>query len=616
MSEATRKEDFICAEEHDSASDTFEGEGTGCSFESLIDTDCFGSPALSTEESSWQVGDEAGSTSEVSEWEVYCQNCTEPRDGEICRRCGHDANLDACDFPSCTSPLLSMAVDGDRDVLLVYDDRMIHHSKGMGSPHPERPDRLRAVMSRLLSSGLAECCRQVPCREASVEELERVHARELIEQNRDLSLSAAHLEEGLSLSVGSDLYVNNHTYSCSLLAAGGSAEVAAAVASKEASAGAAIIRPPGHHAESGNSMGFCFFNNAAVAARAAQDNGAKRVLILDWDVHHGNGTQQIFDEDASVLFVSIHRHDRGGFYPGTGAALNVGQGIGEGYSVNIPWNCGGIGDADYIAAMEHVVLPIAREFCPDVTIVSAGFDAAEGDPLGGCKVTPNGYAHLTHLLMHMGPLVLLLEGGYNLKSTALCTEACLKVLLGEAPLPVPTPVLPSPMAWLGIREAIQVQQDYWSNLNDPLDIVRDWGHDPAEGLRWLGNGKSGCSSDSPTVSLSSIPRACSMLNYGQLQLRKCHKPGKSEWNWRLLHRSHESALQAVWRRRRKQLGRQGSLGSLEGSFASEASNKFSSCALDESPSASSSSFQGFTSRPRPNSVFRRMGSRPGRKLRL
>lgn len=228
----------------------------------------------------------------------------------ICMLCGHDARLDACDFPTSISSSISTATSSScSDVLLAYDDRMNFHSKGVGSPHPERPDRLRAVMSKLLASGLADCCKLISCREATVEELETVHTRELIEHNEELSSSACQLGEGQSICVTADLYVNQNTYLCSRLAAGGAAEVAGAVARKEVSAGAAIIRPPGHHAESGNSMGFCFFNNAAVAARSAQANGANRVMILDWDVHHGNGTHEIFDEDPSVLYVSIHRHD-------------------------------------------------------------------------------------------------------------------------------------------------------------------------------------------------------------------------------------------------------------------------------------------------------------------
>ncbi len=232
--------------------------------------------------------------------------------------------------------------------------------------------------------------------------------------------------------------------------------VAEAVARGEARQGVAVVRPPGHHAESNTAMGFCFFNNAAIAARAAQAAGAKKIIIFDWDVHHGNGTQHIFYDDKSVLYMSMHRHDmyvlwgalvathctrcvynrvssltimfvfsqytsctttsfsssphhphhiifinyhRGRFYPGTGSHTECGVQAGEGFTVNVPWLEGGMTDGDYLAAMQQVILPIAYEYGPDLMIVSAGFDAAVNDPIGGCFVTPQGFAHMTSLLM-------------------------------------------------------------------------------------------------------------------------------------------------------------------------------------------------------------------------
>ncbi|EIE24210.1 histone deacetylase, partial [Coccomyxa subellipsoidea C-169] len=197
--------------------------------------------------------------------------------------------------------------------------------------------------------------------------------------------------------------------------------------------GAAIVRPPGHHAESGMAMGFCYFNNAGLAARAAQAAGARRVLVLDWDVHHGNGTQHIFEHDPGVMYMSIHRYDGGHFYPGTGAVKEVGRGAGEGFTVNVPWPMGGMGNGDYMAAFSHVIIPIAHEYSPDLIIVSAGFDASAGDPIGGCRVTPEAYAHMTAMLGAVAPLAVLLEGGYNLTATAAGCEAVLRVLLGAKP---------------------------------------------------------------------------------------------------------------------------------------------------------------------------------------
>ncbi|GCB81496.1 hypothetical protein scyTo_0022519, partial [Scyliorhinus torazame] len=179
--------------------------------------------------------------------------------------------------------------------------------------------------------------------------------------------------------------------------------------------GVALIRPPGHHAERDVACGFCFFNNVALAARFAQNLvGHKiKVLILDWDVHHGNGTQHMFEDDPSVLYISIHRYDNGSFFPNTEDAdyTKVGIDAGEGFNVNIPWNGSKMGDAEYMTAFHRLVMPISYQFQPDLVLVSAGFDAAQGDPLGGCKVSPECYAHLTHMLLGLagGRVVMALE---------------------------------------------------------------------------------------------------------------------------------------------------------------------------------------------------------------
>ncbi|KAJ1493209.1 hypothetical protein T484DRAFT_1610676 [Baffinella frigidus] len=180
-------------------------------------------------------------------------------------------------------------------------------------------------------------------------------------------------------------------------------------------------------------MGFCFFNYVAAAAAVAKSEfGLKRVLILDWDVHHGNGTEKMFINDPSVLYISLHRYDDGSFYPGTGPAEEVGVREGAGYNVNIPWPHSGMGDAEYLLAFERVVMPIARSYNPELVLVSAGFDAAHGDPLGGCNVTPYGYGQMTNMLRGLagGRMVVALEGGYNLRSISRSMEAVVRVLLG------------------------------------------------------------------------------------------------------------------------------------------------------------------------------------------
>ena len=184
------------------------------------------------------------------------------------------------------------------------------------------------------------------------------------------------------------IYLNPHTFDSALLAAGNVIQVIDAVCNEEAQRGVAIVRPPGHHAEIDEACGFCFFNNAAIAAKyACQAHELKRVLILDWDVHHGNGIQNIFYNSSNVLYISLHRYDHGTFFPGRPDANvdYVGSEQGEGYNVNIPWNGSGMGDTEYALAFFNVVLPIAYEYNPDLVLVSAGFDAARGDPLGKCK---------------------------------------------------------------------------------------------------------------------------------------------------------------------------------------------------------------------------------------
>lgn len=423
----------------------------------------------------------------------YCRNCTGrvPLDEDLCYNCGHLASADAELVLLSAPPPIEPnhpPPGGDGRIALLFDERMELHDevKAKGSPHPERPDRIRAVVARLMTTGLKDQCRRIPCREATHDELFAVHAKSLVYRISQISSFRGELKrreaEQLSSDAGSsiaslgsgadplaaclppDTYVNEHSFMCASLAAGTSAQVALQVAKGEFPHGAAIVRPPGHHAESGMSMGFCFFNNAAVAARAAQSAGARRVLILDWDIHHGNGTQHIFDDDPSVLYVSLHRHDWGRFYPGSGAVGEVGVDQGLGFTVNVPWNGPGIGNGDYLCAFNQLIIPIVYEFNPDLIIVSAGFDAADGDPIGECRVTSECFGHMTAMLKSIAPLVLLLEGGYNLKATASATEACLRVLLGEQPGSLPGPRTPSAEGRRAVMEACKVQSKHWKSI--------------------------------------------------------------------------------------------------------------------------------------------------------
>lgn len=264
----------------------------------------------------------------------------------------------------------------------------------------------------------------------------------------------------------------------------------------------AVIRPPGHHAEREDAKGFCFFDNVSIATKVCQrefGEQCRKVLIVDWDVHHGNGIQQANYDDPNVLYISLHVHERGRFYPELsyrdgrgpyGDLAHCGSGAGLGKNVNIPWSRKGMGDADYIYAFQQVVMPIAHEFKPDLVIIAAGFDAAEGDMLGGCKVTPAGYAHMTHMLMSLaeGRMAVCLEGGYNLDSISRSATAVARTLMGEPPERL-TNINPTVTGVNDIKLVLRQQSRFWSSLYPkdtsaklagPLhgvrmhDIVRRW----------------------------------------------------------------------------------------------------------------------------------------------
>jgi acetoin utilization deacetylase AcuC-like enzyme len=239
-----------------------------------------------------------------------------------------------------------------------------------------------------------------------------------------------------------DTVAGTDSFEAALHAAGGAAEVVDVLLENRAPVAASLHRPPGHHAEMSRAMGFCLFNNVAIAARRAIDgHGLERVLILDWDVHHGNGTNDIFHTDPQVLFVSIHQWP---LYPGTGALSDEGSGTGEGFTVNLPVP-GGSGDALWCSLVEHVVGPLASAFAPQLVLVSAGYDAHADDPLAGCEVTDEGYATMAGSVRRLAeslgvPLGLILEGGYDLGALSRSVARTLEVL--GAPEAPPAPDLP------------------------------------------------------------------------------------------------------------------------------------------------------------------------------
>lgn len=354
----------------------------------------------------------------------------------------------------------------DNETAVGFDERMLLHSETemKSQPHPERPDRLRAIAASLSVAGIFPGkCIPITAREITKEELESVHTSDHIEA---VELASSTLSSYFT----PDTYANEHSACAARLAAGLCADLSSAIMDGRAKNGFALVRPPGHHAGVKQVMGFCLHNNAAVAALTALRSNAKRVLIVDWDVHHGNGTQEIFEVNKSVLYISLHRHEGGRFYPGTGAANEVGKMGAEGYCVNIPWKCGGVGDNDYIFAFQNIVLPIASEFAPDLTIISAGFDAARGDPLGCCDVTPAGFARMTHILTGLshGRLLVILEGGYNLRSISSSATSVIKVLLGGTPVHEPSRTVPTKAGLQTVMEVLQIQMNFWPKLETIL----------------------------------------------------------------------------------------------------------------------------------------------------
>ncbi len=307
-------------------------------------------------------------------------------------------------------------------VLVLTHPLFLEHQPGRG--HPESPLRLSRTLDYLEQNRLPTLEFRAP-RLARPEELARVHEPELLEEFAGL--------QGAHVAVDGDTFASPSTHDAALAAAGAAIEAVEAVLGGTHRTAFALVRPPGHHAEPNRMMGFCFLNNAAVAAEAARTLGAARVLVLDWDVHHGNGTQAAFWERGDVLYQSVHQYP---FYPGTGASHETGERAGAGYTVNVPFPAGRT-DADLGAAFHDIFLPIAQAFRPHLIIVSAGFDAHEDDPLGGMLCTERGFAAMCSATKSLadevagGRLVLLLEGGYSLLGLPRSVHACLEVMAGR-----------------------------------------------------------------------------------------------------------------------------------------------------------------------------------------
>jgi acetoin utilization deacetylase AcuC-like enzyme len=310
---------------------------------------------------------------------------------------------------------------------LVYRDFYLHHNELLGQV--EHPDRLRQVMRHLKDTGVLDRVERLAPPPAPLEWILQVHTPQYLQRIREACRWIK--DEGVPLDTG-DVSVTGRSFEVAVCAVGGVLGAADAVMAGRVQNAFCAVRPPGHHATAEQAMGFCLFNNIAIAARYLQQrHGLGRIFIIDWDCHHGNGTQEIFNEDPTVFYFSTHQSP---FYPATGMPDEIGIGKAEGTKMNVLLTKGAT-DADVLKIYRERLRPAVLDFKPDFILISAGFDAARGDLLGGCDLTPAGYGEMTRIVKELaatvckGRIVSTLEGGYSLKSLPPCIEAHLRALM-------------------------------------------------------------------------------------------------------------------------------------------------------------------------------------------
>lgn len=342
---------------------------------------------------------------------------------------------------------------------IVRDDRYMEHVMGHG--HPECPERLAAIYD-MLDKDMGGLLLGIPAREANREELAYIHSESYIDEIASTSgIASTYLDPDTQTSAGS--------YNAALLAAGGLMKAVSMVNAGTLDNAFALVRPPGHHAERSRAMGFCLFNNVAIAAMHAREKlGLDRILIVDWDVHHGNGTQHSFEDDPGVLYFSSHQYPH---YPGTGSYGETGRGDGEGYTLNVPLPTG-YADGDFVSIYDKVLKPATLEYKPDMILVSAGFDIYINDPLSGMNVSPEGFAGLTGLLMDLadscceGKLVITLEGGYHVEGQRDSVKAVLEEMSGLRKSDSSDLIARAndSIVDFAIKPVLEIHRKYWKSL--------------------------------------------------------------------------------------------------------------------------------------------------------
>jgi len=319
---------------------------------------------------------------------------------------------------------------GARVGIVYHPDYLKHET---GTTHPEQPERLRRIFAELKERELLLSLEEIRPKPAPLEWMQRVHDPYYIQRVAELC------RRGYPYIDSLDTAVCSRSYEVALLAVGGGLAAAEGLFERGLQRVFCALRPPGHHALPSKAMGFCLFNNIAILARYLQDKyGLHRIFILDWDVHHGNGTQEIFYEDPRVFYFSVHQYPH---YPGSGAENEKGRGKGKGYTLNVPLRAGS-GDADYQEVFEKKLIPAVEKFAPEIILISAGFDPHREDPLSGMQVTERGFAHMTRTVVELakqfcqGRIISLLEGGYNLQALASSVAEHIAALLErEGPAP-------------------------------------------------------------------------------------------------------------------------------------------------------------------------------------